>query len=223
LGIIYWCKKGFSCNSQRQVADSYRPAEFHIGANFSGCYAINPQCCKRRASQKYLQSGGTISDSTAKASLRKLQTDTQSLYVELLDENRKHVLRAGKKGIQVKVNNDSMLSDLQVAPDSSKVGKIYLIDDSLFYPIVATVTDNKQTIGYLIRWRLIFATAEGMKQFSQLLGTNVKIYVGNADGTVWSDMMKPVQAPPVNVLDTGKYFNYSRAKCRTCYCNVKAY
>jgi signal transduction histidine kinase len=167
---------------------------------------------KEEPVRKYLQSGATIPDSAAKASLQKLQTDTQSLYVELLDQNRKQVLRAGRKGIQVKVNNDSMLSDLQVAPDSSKVGKIYLINDSLYYAVVATVTDNKQTIGYLIRWKQISATPEGMKQFSQLLGTNAMIYVGNADGTVWSDLMKPVEAPPVNVLDTGKYFSYSRPK-----------
>ena len=167
---------------------------------------------KEEPVRKYLQSGGALPDSTAKISLRKLQTDTQSVYVELLDLNRKQVLRAGKKGIEVKVNRDSMLSDLNVAPDSSKVGKIYLINDSLYYGIVASVTDNKQIIGYLIRWRLIFATSEGMKQFSQLLGTNATIYIGNTDGTVWSDMMKPVEAPPVNVLDTGKYYNYSRVK-----------
>jgi signal transduction histidine kinase len=162
--------------------------------------------------RKFLQSDGTIPDSAAKASIQKLQTDTQSLYVELLDNAKKRLLRAGRQGMEVRVDSDSMLSDLQVGPDSAKVGKMYRVGDSLYYAIVATVTDNKQTIGYLIRWRLVFATAQGMQQFSQLLGTNAAIYIGNRDGMIWSDLMKPVIPPPVNVDDTSTYFSYSRQK-----------
>ncbi len=160
--------------------------------------------------KNFLLSGGTGADSSAITSIRKLQTDSQSLYVELVNLDGKQVARFGRPEIRIRIDNKSILTDLQVEPDSSKVTKMYHVGDSLFYAIVATVTNNKQTIGYLLRWRLIFATSQGMAQFSELLGADAEIYVGNTDGTAWSDLIKAVKSPPADISDTGKYFSYSR-------------
>ncbi|MCW3119631.1 MAG: hypothetical protein JWM28_3713, partial [Chitinophagaceae bacterium] len=134
--------------------------------------------------------------------------------VELLDHNRRPVLRVGNPGIRVDVSTDSVLSNLQLPPDSCGVGKIYRVKDRMYYPIVATVTDKKQTIGYIIRWRSTYATLEAINQFSQLLGTKAALYIGNADGRLWTDLTKPVNPPPVdNILAASEaYFDYSRPK-----------
>jgi signal transduction histidine kinase len=160
--------------------------------------------------KNYLLFPGTVPDSIAKISLRKLQTDTQSLYVELLDKNLQRVLRAGRRDIETGIDNRALLTELQLAPDSTRVSKMMQAGDSIYYAIVSTVTADKQIIGYVLRWRLAFTTEEGLRVFSQLLGTDAILYMGNIDGTGWTDLLKPVKAPSVYVNDTTNYYTYTR-------------
>jgi signal transduction histidine kinase len=69
----------------------------------------------------------------------------------------------------------------------------------MYYPAIAAVTDNKHTIGYIVCWQRLLASPQAVAQFSQLMGTGAKLYVGNADGSLWTDMMKPVTGPPFTV------------------------
>lgn len=160
--------------------------------------------------KKYLQSPGSVPDSIAKISLRKLQTDTQSLYVELLDKNQQRLLRAGRPGFETGISGQALLAELQLTPDSARVSKMKQVGDSLYYAIVSTVTADKQIIGYVLRWRIAFTTEQGLRQFSQLLGTDASLYLGNIDHSGWTDLRKPVNAPPENVYDTASYYTYSR-------------
>ncbi|MEJ0103598.1 MAG: ATP-binding protein [Bacteroidota bacterium] len=103
-----------------------------------------------------------------------------------------------------------MLVSTAAVPDTTLVGKIYKSGDSIFYPIIASVTNNRKISGYLVRWRLQTATPEALKQLSQLLGTNAQVYVGNRDGSLWTDLLRSVEKPPVELQTGEAFFEYSR-------------
>lgn len=122
--------------------------------------------------------------------LEKIRQDSTSVFVELLDANYKPVLSSGKDSIEIKINFDSLW--LPSEKTNPAIGKIYAIRDSMYYPIFVTINSDKQVIGYLIRWRRLFATPQTIEQFSQLMGTRAALYIGNTDGSLWTDMIKPV-------------------------------
>lgn len=150
----------------------------------------------------------------AQGILDKLRQDTMSILTDLIDTKRRHILRSGKDFIQDKVNFDSLLSaNMSLPRDTGSFGKIYKIRDSLYYPIVVSVTDNQQLIGYLVRWRMISGNPKSIEQFSQLLGTKAALYVGNSDGSVWSNMVNPVENPlPENVRPVAEIAEYSHGR-----------
>ncbi|TAL46186.1 MAG: HAMP domain-containing protein, partial [Chitinophagaceae bacterium] len=167
---------------------------------------------RKEAIKKYIQSGGTDSLTEALRSLDKLRPDSTWVLVELTDRNGVTVLRSNIAGTEVRVNSASVLSFMQMASDSGKVGKIYTIKDSMYYPVIVSVTDRKVNIGYIVRWRKMVATPKAIAQFSQLLGTGATLYIGNADGSLWTDLIKPVSAPPVDTGHLRNVFEYSRPK-----------
>ena len=160
--------------------------------------------------KKYLQSGGKESDSAALKLMQNLRLDSSWVLVELLNADKQTMLRSGLAGIVITLNLDSIISSLPLGPDSSKVGKIYSAGDSMYYPIIATVSEKKQVIGYLVRWKVQKATPQSIALFSQLLGANAMLYIGNADGSLWTNLINPVTAPPIDAKHINNFFEYSR-------------
>src|SRR5258708_27483339 len=44
------------------------------------------------------------------------------------------------------------------------------------------------------------------------MGAGAKLYIGNADGTLWTDMIRPVSSPLVDKQNKNSITEYSRAK-----------
>jgi signal transduction histidine kinase len=96
------------------------------------------------------------------------------------------------------------------SPDSNFVGKFYQAGDSIYFPIIARVTTDKKPIGYLLRWRPLRTSPQAIDQLSKLLGTKATLYFGNKDGTLWTDLLKPVARPPFDTLDLRGAVTYDR-------------
>jgi PAS domain S-box-containing protein len=162
------------------------------------------------AIKSYLLSNGKDSAEEAIKLIEELRKDTSNVHVELKNSNLMTVYSSMKERIHF--NLDSILINLSshVRPDSGRVGKLYALDSFVYYPIVATVVNNNKAIGYLTRWRKMTATAKSVEQLSQLLGTDARLFIGNADGSVWTDMRVAVAAPQVANKEGGA-MEYSRA------------
>src|SRR5262249_39968605 len=105
-----------------------------------------------------------------------------------------------RKDIPAPSGHSVAAAELTAKPaDSSFVGKFYLLGDSLYYPIIATVVADHKPIGFLLRWRVVRATPQAVAQLSQLLGSNAILHFGNSDGSIWTDMAKPVPPPPFDI------------------------
>jgi signal transduction histidine kinase len=147
---------------------------------------------------------------SARGALRSiLRQDTMTVYVALLDLKKRKLQLAVKDSIHHLVNFDS-LTAISTFSDAGTFGKIHRIRDSVFYPVIVPVVDGTKTIGHLVRWKIIAGNPKSVAQFSQLLGTNANLYVGNADGSIWTDMTKPVPDPiPASVNQSQPVLEYS--------------
>ncbi|WP_153797847.1 sensor histidine kinase [Foetidibacter luteolus] len=153
---------------------------------------------------------GIVADS-ARQLLDNLRIDSTWILTELFDARHQLLLRSSPPGKTTKVNSREILSAVNPAPHSCQIGKLLRIGDSIYYPIIAAVTDKGNVTGYLARWRLQAATLKAIAQVSLLLGTNATLYVGNSDGSVWTNLIGPVPAPPVTIqYDKQDFFEYER-------------
>lgn len=172
----------------------------------------------QEAVKKYLYSNGKDSAAEVLKALQKLRQDTSFVQVELLNADRMNILNSAKEGINIKIPTDSILPHISpLMPDSGKIGKIYALHNSIYYPVIATVTDHlpaggqsSKIIGYIVRWRSMKATPQALEQLSKLMGTGAKLYIGNDDGTLWTDMITAVSAPPIGKQNTNNIITYSR-------------
>ena len=157
----------------------------------------------------------------ATAALEVLLGDTQTVWVELRDLHGKQLLRRGRQGTIFYTHSDLAeettktreLPDAgkevaEARGDSSFIGKFYLIGDTMYYPIAVAATRDGKPVGYLLRWRAVRATPKSVAQLSQLLGAKAALYIGNSDGSLWTDMVHPVPTPPLVMQNIHKTVSY---------------
>jgi len=142
------------------------------------------------------------------AALQKLLADSQTVRVELYDLEGREVLHAETVKTRAFTGRASREEDgadmtrpdatkeiTDGSADSSFAGKFYRAGDSLYFPIIVRVTAGGRALGYLIRWRPVRATPQAIAQLSQLIGAKAAFYFGNRDGSLWTDLLRPVAAP----------------------------
>ncbi|HEX3933101.1 MAG TPA: ATP-binding protein [Puia sp.] len=141
----------------------------------------------------------------ATAAFQKLLADTQTVWVELRDLQGRRLLSQGKPAMP-----DPTQELMTARPDSNMVGKLYRIGDSLYYPIIALATRDGKPLGYLLRWRAVRTSSKSVTDLSKLMGSKAALYVGNNDGSLWTDMAQPVPAPPLAIQNIRKIARYDR-------------
>jgi signal transduction histidine kinase len=132
--------------------------------------------------------------------------DTLTVRADLLDLHGRLLLDAGKRWVEPDVAGEFHSGPL----DSPFVGRLYLSGDSMFYPSIARVYRGGKPEGYLLRWRPVRTTQKAVVQLSQLLGTKATLYFGNSDGSLWTDMLKPVTNTSPTVQNLRKTLHYDR-------------
>jgi signal transduction histidine kinase len=163
------------------------------------------------------------------AVMQKLLADSVTVRVELRDPQGNVLLYTGRDLNGSKTRRDAGIETTAPGgqpdaareitaekPDSNFVGKFYPAGDSIYFPIIARVTSHAQTsgafvtCGYLVRWRPLRTSPQAIDQLSKLLGTKATLYFGNKDGTLWTDLLKPVARPPFDTLDIHQTVTYVR-------------
>lgn len=154
---------------------------------------------KQNAVVQFLKSKGQQFRRETLTELDKLYRDSTWVSIGLLDRNLVPVLRSGKSTLEINIPVKDVLKITPVGPDMCKIGKLYIEKGAMYYPAIASVTDNEKTIGYIVCWQRLIASPQAVAQFTQLMGAGAKLYVGNTDGSLWTDMLKPVAGPPFKV------------------------
>jgi signal transduction histidine kinase len=94
--------------------------------------------------------------------------------------------------------------------DTSLVSRLHVKGEAFYYAICAPVVDEGKLIGYLLRWRKMYNSKENIDRVSKLLGKEVVMYVGNADGSLWSDLRTVVKGLPAAVKTDSTLITYAK-------------
>jgi len=172
----------------------------------SSTYSIANQPAVKR----YLLTNGKDSIEQTARLLEKLASDSLFVQVELKNSQGITVMNLRPK-VRLNIQVDSFFTSSYDKSDSGRVEKLFAIDNSIYYPIIAHVIDNKRLIGYMVRWRRVVSTSGALEQLTKLIGTDAGIFVGNVDGSLWTDLVKPVSSP-INYLKDKKIIEYTSSK-----------
>ena len=142
--------------------------------------------------RKCLVSKGTEANMETVALLTSLIKDSTWIFVELVDKNQWPVAKAGNERVKAKLSLATILGESNVTAGQCKAGKFYTAGDSLFYPIVAAVSEQNTVLGYIVIWRSLITSPEALQQVTQLIGTGASLYLGNKDGSLWTNLIKPL-------------------------------
>lgn len=203
----------FSISSYLTVRKTYlesgrerlRSLSVQLSALFGQSFQTFLQNSRTAANQEsiraYLVNGTSEERLTALQDIQKLRQDTSIVSATLLDGQKKPLLHIIKEGIKEKLPEDPLLLN-QSIPDGGFIGNIYSVNDLMYYPVVIPVKEGNTIVGYLQRWRKLSVSQQGILQLSQLLGTGATLYLGNKDGSLWSNLVKPIP-PPTGIKDRG--------------------
>lgn len=178
-----------------------------LSQSAQGLIAANRTVANHNSIKEYLGMLSAAPDS-AIAAMEKLYRDSASVLVVLTDKDYRPMIRTGKNGIENRINFDSLLHRTNHS-DNGSIGKMVLVHDSIYYPVTSAITEKDKVIGHLVRWRVVRNTSAAIERITQLIGTQAKLYFGNTDNSLWTDLMKPISNPvPANAKKTNNLFEY---------------
>ena len=162
---------------------------------------------ENKAVLAFLKSNGTDSADAVQRLLNNARKDTLEPLIELYNSSGKRIRSAGDTSHTYTVNNNVFFLS---APEEQKVqiGKIYPVHNRMYFPIIAAVLNGKTIAGYLVKWRRLVSSKQEINDLSKLIGDQGTLYIGNDDNTFWTDGLKPVSAPPVDIKNLQKLITY---------------
>jgi signal transduction histidine kinase len=149
-------------------------------------FAVAPNAANRAAAQKFL------------ASWVKTPQAMQTIGVDVLDKQ-------GHRALWV----DGMVADSAtyisrgpqrpIATRATAIGRLQTENGNMFYQVATPVLAKpSDTIATLVVYRRI-SSANGAQLIGRLIGSEASLLIGNADGTVWTDMEKVLRGPTQRV------------------------
>jgi signal transduction histidine kinase len=156
-----------------------------------------------------LKTNGKASRKEATEILDKLQRDSSWMSTELLNADLSLVIRSSKSTAHVPVNLKDLISQIKIGTGETKLGKLYKIGKAVYFPIISTVSEKTHIIGYIVSWKSLLVAQKAVDQFSQVVGIGSTFYVGNADGSLWTDLTKVVPNVPFKISSIGLPIEYT--------------
>ena len=102
--------------------------------------------------------------------------------------------------------------DLPLTNDAT-IGRLRLFGDGPRYPVGGAVAENGQTLGYVVERRRInnpAQTRQTIQLLTGLIGSEATMLLGNADGSIWSDLESSTRDLRVTASE-GRLWDYRRA------------
>jgi PAS domain S-box-containing protein len=182
-----------------------------IAGNAHTLLSATYSVANRPAIKKYLLSNGKDSAGETMKLLESLRSDTLFVLVELKNSKGVTVINPAGRQAHLNINIDSLVTSTE-KDDSGRVEKLFASGNSIYYPIIVTISENRQLIGYIVRWKRVVYTPGALEQLSRLMGTGASIFVGNSDGSLWTDLLKPIPSPLVNNPGKDQIIEYTSSK-----------
>lgn len=187
----------------QQLAGMYTQSAASV-INATRVTAANP------AVKSFLLSAGRDSAEAVDLLLRKLKPDTTWINIQLLAVNGQQVAAVAADNVYDSMKLSSIIPGYPTATDTGLVSRLHMKGEAFYYALCAAVVNEGKLIGYLLRWRKMYSSKENIERVSQLLGKEVVLYVGNADGSLWSDLRTAVKGLPVTIETDSALITYAK-------------
>jgi PAS domain S-box-containing protein len=192
ISYLFVRKATLEVGKNRLQTSSQQLSDLFSGST-ENLLAITHAQANRQALKAYISSKGTDSVKGVKEVFDELQKDTSSFGWALLDENQNFLYSAGRPNPYPVL--ESLKNYRQTRYSVGLLGKIYNIGDTICFPVIAVISQSNRVVGYLVKWRRMQTRLSTVDQISKLIGTEAKFYIGNIDGTVWTNFIHPIPAP----------------------------
>lgn len=137
-----------------------------------------------------------------------LEPAAQVIGTQLLDAERRSILSVGRRGPEAGISEREQPLESASDVDSTNIGPMRVVNDSVVYSVAVPVITSGKTIGYVVQWRRF--EMRGIDQLSRLLGARTAIYLRNRTDSLWSDFARVVRAPITTDTQTTHLQSYSR-------------
>jgi len=81
-------------------------------------------------------------------------------------------------------------------PDSAWISPMIARNDSLLMEYAAPVRDGNELLGHVVQVRMIRPTSNALRTVTDLVGNGAEVFVGNSDGSLWTDLNRAREGPP---------------------------
>src|SRR5438132_1373345 len=160
----------------------------------------------------FLESPSKPAREAAVAILKQMATakGTNNLQIELWNAAHEPLLTIRETATPEAADLNPEFQQSQ-AESFKTIGTIRIVNGAPAFPVVAAARDDSgKPLGYLVRWRKLAGTAEARKQLSDLVGNQAVLYVGKSKGDVWTDFVKQVPKPPIDLPTLAVVSQYKR-------------
>ena len=188
-----------------EMAQSYQRTLTALGGQLSAT-AANPSL----AAYLGAPAAGGRAHEPAMDALRVVSGAPQTISVELWDSAGRTLLATGRSAQFRNAKLDTTLMARAGASAGPVVGRLRAAGDSEAYAIVEAVRAGHAVRGYVVHWRSITTARADQKDASMLIGTGGRIFAGNAHDSVWTDLSKRANPPPVDVSHATGVLEYQR-------------
>ena len=125
--------------------------------------------------------------------------DSTVIAVQLLDADGSPILEVGPAVAGLAPPRATELSRIERRADSSVIGVMRLLGDTVVFPTTAIVAAPGGAEGYVVQWRRIAVTrTDAESPLERIIGSGALFYVGGGGGA-WADLRGPASPPPVEV------------------------
>ena len=118
----------------------------------------------------------------------------QTIGVEVRDKNGQRILWVDGPAAD-SVKSISRGAQRPIATRTMPIGRLQTENGNLFFqvagPVLATPSDTLATVVVTRR----VSSANGAQLIGRLIGSEASLLIGNQDGSVWTDMEKPLRGP----------------------------
>lgn len=142
----------------------------------------------------------------ALAVLRDIPQPDQVIASEIRSESGEVLLTTAPGNAALALDVADVLPATEPA-DSGLVGRFRLLRDSLVYPVAVPI---RGADAYVVQWRRLGGSARGREQINDLIGQGRALFLGNADGSAWSNLERVHGDLPVNRAVLGQVQVYAR-------------
>ncbi|MGQ0650450.1 MAG: sensor histidine kinase [Gemmatimonadaceae bacterium] len=157
-----------------------------------------------------IQQPGAANGAAAQAVLDQRAAQVASATAEVWDATGRRLLQAGAPRPPFEDSTVQRLRSYVSAERPAATTPLFFERDTVRYALLAAVLRGPRLLGYVILRQPVAATPGARDQLMRLVGSRAAIYVGNADGGLWTDFTARVEGPPVRLTGDTAVQTYRR-------------